>query len=72
MTDKDLPISWRTIVRGVTIVYGVTFVSGLALAVTGITPQTDHVVYPLLALLTSAVGVVIALRVAHTTRPAIY
>ena len=48
--------------------YGVTFVSGLALAFTGITPQTDHVAYPLLALLTGAVGVAIALRVAGTTR----
>jgi hypothetical protein len=68
MTDRNPPITWRAIVRGVAIVYGVTFVSGLAFAVTGITQQTDHVAYPLLALLTSAVGVAIALRVAHTTR----
>jgi hypothetical protein len=68
MTDRYPPITWRAIVRGVAIVYSVTFVSGLAFAVTGITPQTDHVAYPLLALLTSAVGVAIALRVADTTR----
>jgi hypothetical protein len=42
--------------------------SGLAFAFTGITPQTDHVAYPLLALLTGAVGVALALRVADTTR----
>jgi hypothetical protein len=54
--------------RGVAIVYGTTFLSGLAFAFTGITPQTDHVAYPLLALLTGAAGVAIALRVADTTR----
>ena len=54
--------------RGVAIVYGITFVSGLVIAFNGITPQTDHVAYPLLALLTGAVGVAIALRVAETTR----
>jgi hypothetical protein len=69
MTDRNPPITWGAMVRGVAIVYGVTFVSGLAFAVIGITPQTDHVAYPLLALLTSAVGVMIALRVADTTRP---
>jgi hypothetical protein len=40
----------------------------LVLAFAGITPQTDHVAYPLLALLTSAVGVALALRVADTAR----
>jgi len=54
--------------QGVAIVYGVTFVSGLLLAFNGITPQTNHVAFPLLALLTGAVGVAIALRVAETTR----
>jgi uncharacterized membrane protein YfcA len=54
--------------QGVAIVYGVSFVSGLLLAFNGITPETNYVVYPLLALLTSAVGVAIALRVAETTR----
>lgn len=54
--------------RGVAIVYGITFVSGLVFAFTGITPQTDHIAYPLLALLTGAVGVAIALRAADTTR----
>ena len=54
--------------QGVAIVYGVTFVSGLLLAFNGITPQANHIAYPLLALLTGAVGVAIALRVAETTR----
>jgi hypothetical protein len=54
--------------QGVAIVYGVTFVSGLLLAINGITPQTNHVAFPILALLTGAVGVAIALRVAETTR----
>jgi hypothetical protein len=68
MTHRNLPIQWRAIMRGVAIVYGVTFVSGLVLAFGGISPQTDHIIYPLLALLTDAVGVAIALRVAETTR----
>lgn len=68
MTNRNQSIEWRAIVRGVAIVYGITFLSGLAFAFTGITPQTDHVAYPLLALLTGAVGVAIALRVAETTR----
>jgi len=54
--------------QGIAIVYGVTFVSGLLLAFNGITPQTNHVAFPLLALLTGAVGVAIALRVAETTQ----
>jgi hypothetical protein len=68
MRDRNPPISWRAILRGVAIVYGITFLSGLAFAFTGITPQTDHVLYPLLALLMGAVGVAIAIRVAGTTR----
>jgi hypothetical protein len=68
MSDRNPPISWRTIVRGVAIVYGITFVSGLVFAFTGITPQSDRVAYPLLALLTGAVGVDVALRMADTTR----
>jgi len=68
MNDRNPPIPWRTIVRGAVIVYGTTFLSGLAFAFTGITPQTDHVAYPLLALLTGAVGVALALRVADSTR----
>ena len=68
MRDRNSSISWRAILRGVAIVYGTTFLSGLAFALTGITPQTDHVLYPLLALLMGAVGVAIALRVSDTTR----
>ena len=48
--------------------YGITFVSGLAMAFAGITPQTHHVAYPLLALLTGSVGVALALRAVDTTR----
>lgn len=54
--------------RGMAIAYGTTFLSGLVFAFTGITPQTDHLAYPLLARLTGAVGVALALRVADTTR----
>jgi len=68
MTDRNPPTSWRTIAHAVAIAYGITFVSGLVLAFAGITPQTHHVAYPLLALHTSAVGVALALRVADTTR----
>lgn len=68
MTGRNQSIEWRAILRGVAIVYGTTFLSGLAFAFTGITLQTDHVAYPLLALLTGAVGVALALRVADTTR----
>lgn len=71
MTHKNQPtIQWRAIMRGVAIVYGITFLSGLVLAFNGITPQTNHIAYPLLALLTGAVGVALALRVAETTRVA--
>ena len=68
MTERKQPIQWREILQGVAIVYGVTLVSGLLLAFNGIRQQTNPVAYPLLALLTSAVGVAIALRVAETTR----
>lgn len=61
-------MAWRSILRGVAIVYGTTFVAGLVFAFNGITPQTDHIGFPLLALLTGAVGVAIALRVAETTK----
>jgi hypothetical protein len=68
MSDRNPSISWRAILRGVAIVYGTTFVSGLVFALAGITPQTDQVLYPLLALLMGAVGVVLALMVAKSTR----
>ena len=68
MTDRNPPIPLRTVTRGVAVVYGTTFLSGLAFAFTGITPQTDQVAYPLLALLTGAVGVALALKLADTTR----
>ena len=56
------------VLKGVAIVYGVSFVAGLVLAFDDITPQSNPNVYPLLALVTGAVGVALALRVAHTTR----
>ena len=68
MMARKQPLQWRAIIRGVAIVYGVTFVAGLLLAFNGITPQTNYVAYPLLALITGAVGVAIALRVAETTK----
>jgi hypothetical protein len=68
MTDRNPPISWRAIVRAVAVAYGTTFLSGLVLAFAEITPQTHHVAYPLLALLTGAVGVALALRVADSAR----
>jgi cation transport ATPase len=69
MHDRNSRISWSAIAQGVAIVYGTTVLSGLLFAFIGIQPQTDQVVYPLLALLTGAVGVALALRVAQTTRP---
>lgn len=69
MNDRNVRISWSAIAQGVAIVYGTTVLSGLVFAFIGIQPQNDQVVYPLLALLTGAVGVALALRVAQTTRP---
>jgi hypothetical protein len=56
------------VLKGLAIVYGVSFVAGLVLAFNNITPQSNPNVYPLLALVTEAVGVALALRVAHTTQ----
>ncbi|MBK5282001.1 MAG: hypothetical protein JJE16_07940 [Nitrospiraceae bacterium] len=56
------------LLKGVAVVYGVSFVAGFVFAIIGITPQSNPNVYPLLALVTGAVGVALALRVAHTTR----
>jgi len=61
-------IYWRMVLKGVVIVYSVTFVAGLVFAFDNITPQSNPLMYPLLALVTGAVGVALALRVAHTTR----
>jgi len=68
MDTRNLPIQWRALTRAVAIAYGTTFVSGLVLAFVGITPQTHHVGYPLIALITGAVGIALALRVADTSR----
>jgi hypothetical protein len=56
------------VLKGVAIVYSLSFVASLVLVYANITPQSNPNVYPLLALLTEAVGVAIALRVAQTTR----
>jgi hypothetical protein len=69
MDNGNVRFSWSAIIRGVAIAYGTTFLSGLAFAFIGIQPQTDQLVYPLLALLTGAVGVALALKVAQSTRP---
>jgi hypothetical protein len=68
MTDGKSPIPWRALLRGLAVAYGITLVSGLVLAFAGITPQTHPVTYPLLTLLTGAVGVALALRAADTAR----
>ena len=60
-------IHWRRILKGVAIAYGVSFAAGLVLALAGLTPQANPIVYPLLAIVTGAIGFAIALRVAHTT-----
>jgi len=54
--------------RGVVVAYGISFVSGLVFFATGLTPQTDRVLYPLLALLSGAIGVAVALRVMGAAR----
>jgi|SRR6185295_13782480 hypothetical protein len=69
MNDRNSGISWSAVARGVAIVYGTTFLSGLVFAFIGLQPETDQVVYPLLALLTGAIGVALALKVAKSTRP---
>ncbi len=63
-------LPWKTLGRGVAIAYGISFLSGLVFFANDITPQTDQVLYPLLALLSGAIGVAVALRVMGTTRPA--
>jgi hypothetical protein len=69
MNDRNSGISWSAVAQGVAIVYGTTFLSGLVFAFIGLQPETDQVVYPLLALLTGAIGVALALKVAKSTRP---
>jgi hypothetical protein len=54
--------------QGVALVYAVTFAAGLVFAFFGMTPQRYQIAYPLLALLSGAVGVAVALGMAGTTR----
>ena len=56
------------VLKSVAIVYSVSFVVGLVLAYENITLQSNPYMYPLLALVTEAVGVALALRIARTTR----
>lgn len=69
MMSSVFNLSWRTVVRGVAVVYGISFLFGVVLFATDITPQSDPALYPLVALLTGAIGVAVALRVMGTTRP---
>ena len=69
MIAAFLSLSWRTVGLGVTVVYGISFLFGVVFIVNDITPQSDPSLYPLLALLTGAIGVAVALRVMKTTRP---
>lgn len=57
-----------TVLKSVAIVKGLSFVASLVFVYANITLQSNPIVYPLLALLTGAVGVALALRVVHTTR----
>ena len=52
--------------RGVVWAYGISFVAGLVFYAIGLTPQTDPVLYPLLALLSGAIGVAVGLRAIGT------
>lgn len=70
MVTEYQAFTWKTLRRGVAITYGISFLSGLVFFANDITPQTDQVLYPLLALLSGAIGVAVALRVMETTRPA--
>jgi hypothetical protein len=56
------------VLKGVAIVYGMSFAAGLVFAFNGMTPESHPTMYPLLALITEAVGVALAIRVAHNTR----
>ena len=70
MQPRYRTVPWGAIARGTAIVYGVTFLSALLFAMNGVTPVTDRIVYPLLALLSGGIGVAIALRFAVSTQPA--
>lgn len=69
MANRRLSIQWKAVFRGVVLAYGLSFVAGLVLFVAGITTQTDPTLYPLLAFLSGAIGVAVALRVMGTTGP---
>lgn len=68
MFRSFLLLPWKTFWLGVAVVYSLSFLSGVVLHANGITPQTDQVPYPALALLAGAIGVALALRVMGTTQ----
>lgn len=49
--------------RGALLAYGISFVAGLVFYAIGLTPKANQVLYPLLAFLSGAIGVAVALRV---------
>ncbi|MDR4468330.1 MAG: hypothetical protein MRJ68_08530 [Nitrospira sp.] len=54
---------WKAPLCGVVWAYGISFVAGLVFYAIGLTPETDQVLYLLLAFLAGALGVAVALRV---------
>ena len=67
MADRLVSIQWKAVFRGIVLAYGISFVSGLIFFTIGLTPQTDQILYPLLAFLSGAIGVALALRIIGTT-----
>jgi hypothetical protein len=63
MPIRGFSVRWKALFRGVVLAYGISFVSGLVFFLAGLTPQTDQALYPLLAFLSGAIGVAVALRV---------
>jgi hypothetical protein len=59
-------VRWKALFRGIALAYGISFASGLIVFAIGLTPQTDQIRYPLLAFLSGAIGVAVALRVRGT------
>lgn len=59
-------VRWKALFRGIALAYGISFVSGLIFIAPGFTSQNDQILYPLLAFLSGAIGVAVALRVMGT------
>ena len=58
----------RTILKGLTIVYGMSIVAEFVLAYNNVTSQSNPILYPLLTLITGAMGVTFALHAVGNTR----